>query len=103
MVSRTVGRPGWLLLLAVPFGMFAWLLPFVSNLGLGNDYPIFRPGQQLELMWSVWKGTFPLYMPGFADGHSTAAMTLGQLYHPLSWISSLMPGYGNGLALEWNT
>jgi hypothetical protein len=83
--------------------MFAWLLPFVSSVTLGNDYSIFGPGQQIELMWAVWRGTFPLYMPGFAEGHSTAAMTLGQLYHPLSWISSLMPGYGDGLALEWNT
>ncbi len=83
--------------------MFAWLLPFVSSVTLGNDYAIFGPGQQIELMWAVWRGTFPLYMPGFAGGHSTAAMTLGQLYHPLSWISSLMPRYGDGLALEWNT
>ena len=103
MGSRTVERLGWLLFLAFPFGMFAWLLPFVSPLTFGNDYSMFGPAQQLELMWSVWKGTFPLYMPGFAEGHATAAMTLGQLYHPLSWISSLMPGYRDGLDLEWNT
>jgi len=42
-------------------------------------------------------------MPGFAGGHSTAAMTLGQLYHPLPWISSIMPGYWTGLSLEWST
>ena len=98
-----IGRPSWLLFLAIPFGMFAWLLPFISSVTLGNDYSIFGPGQQIELMWSVWRGTFPLYMPGFAEGHSTAAMTLGQLYHPLPWISSIMPRYGDGLALEWNT
>jgi hypothetical protein len=102
MGSRTFERLGWLLFLAFPFGMFAWLLPFVSRLTFGNDYSMFGPAQQLELMWSVWKGTFPLYMPGFAEGHATAAMTLGQLYHPLSWLSSLMPGYRDGLALEWN-
>ena len=103
MGHRTVGQPSWLLFLAIPFGMFAWLLPFVSSVTIGNDYSIFGPGQQIELMWSAWKGTFPLYMPGFAEGHSTAAMTLGQLYHPLSWISSIMPRYRHGQALEWNT
>jgi hypothetical protein len=42
-------------------------------------------------------------MPGFAGGHSTASMTLGQLYHPIPWISSIMPGYWRGHALEWNS
>ena len=91
------------LFLVLPFVMFSWLLPFFSRQTIGNDYSIFALLAQLDMMWSVWKGTFPLYMPGFAGGHSTAAMTLGQLYHPISWISSLMPGYANGLALEWNT
>jgi hypothetical protein len=93
----------WLFFLAIPFVMLSWLAPFVTRLTIGNDYAIYSLGAQLDAMWSVWKGTFPLYMPGFASGHSTASMTLGQLYHPLSWISSVMPGYWHGLALEWNT
>ena len=93
----------WLFFLAIPFVMLSWLAPFITRLTIGNDYPIYSPGAQLDLMWSAWKGTFPVYMPGFAAGHSTASMTLGQLYHPLSWISSLMPGYWRGYALEWNT
>jgi hypothetical protein len=101
-------RIGWrvtaaAVFLLLPFVMLSWLLPFVSRQTIGNDYSIFALLAQLDMMWSVWKGTFPLYMPGFAGGHSTAAMTLGQLYHPISWVSSLMPGYSNGLALEWNT
>jgi hypothetical protein len=83
--------------------MFAWLCPFVSRFTLGNDYQVYTPGDQLDLMWTVWKGTFPLFIPGFAGGHSTAAMTLGQFYHPLPWISSIMPGFWHGQALEWNT
>jgi hypothetical protein len=93
----------WLLFLATSLIMFAWMMPFISPLTIGNDYLIFTPGAQIDLMWSVWKGTFPLYMPGFAAGHSTASMTLGQLYHPIPWISSLMPGYWGGHALEWNS
>jgi hypothetical protein len=101
MVGRRAATTALFLLL--PFVMLSWLLPFVSKQTIGNDYSIFALLAQLDMMWSVWKGTFPLYMPGFAGGHSTAAMTLGQLYHPISWISSLMPGYSSGLALEWNT
>jgi hypothetical protein len=84
--------------------MFGWAMPFIPfALSVGNDYPIYTPEAQSDLMWSAWRGTFPLYMPGFAGGHSTASMTMGQLYHPIAWISSLMPGYWHGLALEWGT
>jgi hypothetical protein len=91
------------LFLLLPFVLLSWLLPFISRQTIGNDYSIFALLAQLDLMWSVRNATFPLYMPGFAGGHSTAAMTLGQLYHPISWVSSMMPGYWGGLALEWNT
>jgi hypothetical protein len=93
----------WLLFLATSLAMFAWMMPFVSTWTIGNDYLVFSPGAEIDLMWSVWKGTFPLYMPGFAAGHSTASMTLGQLYHPIPWLSSLMPYYWRGHALEWNS
>jgi hypothetical protein len=93
----------WLLFLLLPFLLFAWALPFVAPQTIGNDYVMFGPSAQLNLMWSAWRGTFPLYMPGFAGGHSTASMTLGGLYHPASWLASAMPGYSRGLVLEWNT
>jgi hypothetical protein len=93
-----------LFLLLLPLAMFAWMFPFTHAMPtIGKDYPIFAPLAQVNLMWSVHKGTFPLYMPGFAGGTSTAAMTLGQLYHPISWLSSVMPGYGAGQSLEWTT
>jgi hypothetical protein len=93
----------WLCFLGLPFLVVTWLLPFIEGKTIGNDYPIFSLRAQLDLMWSVHKGTFPLYMPGFSVGHSTAAMTLGQLYHPISWVASVMPRYWDGQALEWNT
>lgn len=93
----------WLLFLSTPLLIFDWMFPFVSHTTIGNDYLIYSPQAQIDLMWSVWKGTFPLYMPGFAAGHSTAAMTLGQLYHPIAWISSLVPGYWRGHAIECNS
>ena len=54
-------------------------------------------------MFSLKSGSFPLYVPGFVGGQSASALTLGQIYHPISHIAALMPGYWNGKALEWNT
>jgi hypothetical protein len=89
--------------LALPFIVFYWLLPFISGLTIGNDYGLFSIQQQLELQYSIEHDSFPLYVPGFAEGRSSAALTLGQIFHPASHLSALMPGYWDGLALEWNT
>jgi hypothetical protein len=100
-------RPRALVALAVflgtPYVMLSWLAPFVGSRTIGNDYLRFSIQDQLELMWSVRHGTFPLYLPGFANGHSAAAASMGQLYHPISWLAPTLPGYWHGSALEWNT
>ncbi|MFO0612722.1 MAG: YfhO family protein [Polyangiaceae bacterium] len=93
----------WIFFLAIPFAMFVWMIPFFGPKMLGNDYPIWSPNAQLDLMWSVHHQTFPLYIPGFAVGHSQAALTLGQLFHPTAWIAMSMPGYWDGKAHDWNT
>ena len=87
----------------LPFLMFHWMLPFVSEWTIGNDYVLFPIQHQLELMFSLKSGSFPLYIPGFAGGQTASALTLGQIFHPISHIASLFPGYWNGKALEWNT
>jgi hypothetical protein len=89
--------------LFLPFLMFHWMLPFVSGSTLGNDYVLFPIQHQLELMFSLKSGSFPLYIPGFAGGQTASALTLGQIFHPISYLSSFFPGYWNGKALEWNT
>ena len=91
------------ILLGTPFVMLSWLVPVVGSRTIGNDYLRFSIQDQLDLMWSVWHGTFPLYLPGFASGHSAAAATMGQLYHPISWLAPALPGYWHGSALECNT
>jgi hypothetical protein len=92
-----------LVFLGTPFVMLSWLAPIVGTRTIGNDYLRFSIQDQLELMWSVRHGTFPLYLPGFASGHSAAAATMGQLYHPISWLAPALPGYWRGYALECNT
>lgn len=90
-------------IMLLPFLVFYWQVPFLGGLSIGNDYITFPIKYQMELMYSLVNGCFPLYIPGFAGGQSAAALTLGQFYHPISHLSSLMPGYWSGYALEWNT
>jgi hypothetical protein len=90
-------------IIIMPFVIFCWMLPFVSNLTLGNDYQGFAINHQLELMFSIQSGTFPLYVPGFAQGQTASALTQGQIYHPIAYICAALPGYWEGYALEWIT
>jgi len=99
-------RASWLpvpIIALLPFVLLAWLVPAFSNLTIGNDYVVYSIENQLELQLALRHGTFPLFDPGFAAGSSVAALTLGQLYHPLSHLAALLPGYWDGRAGEWNT
>jgi len=93
----------YFIIIILPFLMFFWMIPFIGNITLGNDYTLYPTAHQMELMFSIKTGSFPLYIPGFAGGQSSSALTLGQIFHPISWISAHMPGYWDGKALEWNT
>jgi hypothetical protein len=92
----------WLIVL-LPFVLLYWMMPFVADLTISKDYPLHPITEQIELQFSLKTGSFPLYAPGYHLGHSSSALTLGQLYHPISHIASLLPGYWSGKALEWNT
>src|SRR4030066_59057 len=93
----------YFLIIILPFLLLYWMLPFLSDITLGADYQLFSINEQIELLFSIKTGSFPLYVPGYSFGHSSSALTLGQIYHPISHIASLLPGYWNGKALEWNT
>ena len=93
----------YVFILLLPFGVFYWQAPFLGDLVLGNDYGAFPIQQQLELHYSLKHGTFPLYVHGYGGGHSAAALTQGQFYHPVSHLASAMPGYWQGDSLQWNT
>ncbi|NIM14292.1 MAG: YfhO family protein [Candidatus Aminicenantes bacterium] len=90
-------------IMALPFLVFYWQVPFLADRTIGNDYVAFPIYQQLELQYSLKHGSFPLYVPGYAGGQSSAALTLGQIYHPISHLASVLPGYWGGNALQWNT
>jgi hypothetical protein len=79
------------------------MVPFITNHSIGQDYQTVSIQYQMELLFSIKTGSFPLYVPGFALGQSSSALTLGQVFHPLAHIASILPGYWEGKALEWNT
>ena len=93
----------YVFILVLPFFVFYWQVPFISNQGIGMDYNIYSIDQQMELQYSLEHGSFPLYVRSYAGGQTSAALTLGQLFHPISHLSSALPGYWYGKALEWNT
>ncbi|HDH05590.1 MAG TPA: hypothetical protein ENH01_07750 [Nitrospirae bacterium] len=95
--------PIYLLIIALPFLILYWLVPFWSSLSIGNDYQSYGIQNQMELLFSIKTGSFPLYSPGYSLGHSSIALTWSQIFHPLSYLSSIMPGYWSGKALYWNT
>ena len=101
---RRWGGRGWILVALVqPFVLLWWLVPWISGVSIGNDYPVYAIEYQQELLLSVVHGSYPLYVPGFHHGQSAAALSLGGLHHPIAWVCSLMPGYWHGHALHWNT
>ncbi len=87
----------------LPFLLFYWMLPFVSGRILGTDYINYHIHHHLDLMFSIKSGSFPLFAPECFYGQSAAAYTQAQTYHPLTWVASILPGYWNGLSLEWFT
>lgn len=93
----------YLFILLLPFFVFHWQVPFLSNLTIGQDYNIYSMAHQMELQYSLKRGSFPLYVRAYAGGQTSAALTLGQLFHPISHLSAALPGYWYGEALQWNT
>ena len=93
----------YFIIFILPFLLFYWMIPFVTDQTLGNDYQTYSIENQMEIQFSIKNGSFPLYIPGFALGHSSSALTLGQIFHPISYIASVMPGYWSGNSLELNT
>lgn len=91
------------LILILPGVLFWWMLPFASALTIGQDYGVYSIYNQLELQYALSQGQFPLFVPSYAGGVSASALTLGQFFHPQTYLSAWAPGYWAGYALEWNT
>ena len=86
----------------LPFVLFYWMIPFASNMTLGTDYINYHVFHQLDLLFSVKSGSFPLYAPACYYGQSSV-YPHAQLYHPLGYLAALMPGFWQGFSLDWLT
>lgn len=86
----------WALFLLLPFVVLWKFAPFVSDKTIGNDYVIYPFDAQLEFIWSWGRGMVPLYVPNFDGGNTAAGMTLGQGWHPITWICAFVPWYSTG-------
>jgi hypothetical protein len=93
----------YLIIILLPFLLFYWMVPFIADKSIGVDYQTTALENQMELLFSIKTGSFPLFVPGFASDHSSSALTLGEVYHPLPHIASILPGYWSGNALQLNT
>jgi hypothetical protein len=89
-INKTTIISGAILLL--PFIIFWWLLPG-SPVTIGNDYPDYSIKSQMEYFYSISNGTFPLFVPDYWFGQTSAALPLAQIYHPVAWLTYIMPGY----------
>ncbi len=87
-------------IIILPFLLFYWIAPFVSDLMMGNDFR-YSVHQQMEMMFAIKTKTFPLYHPSYALGTSSITLTFSQIFHPIAYLCYVMPGYWNGKALQW--
>lgn len=86
--------------MAAPFVLLGWLL--VGPWTIGNDYPVYQVEAALNLrVYERLAGVEPLWYPHLSGGFPVGGLVLGQAYHPPAWISSHLPGYWSGHALDW--
>ncbi|MBN2803170.1 MAG: YfhO family protein [Deltaproteobacteria bacterium] len=102
-IKNLSDKIAYLIIILLPALILFWLVPFYSEITIGNDYTVFPISQQMEIAYSLEHNSFPLYAPGFAMGRSQAALTMAQTFHPIIYLSSLTPGYWDGNALSINT
>lgn len=89
-----------LIIIVLPFSIFYWIMPFVSDLMMGSDFR-YSVHQQMEMLFAIKMETFPLYHPTYALGTSSITLTFSQVFHPIVYLCSIMPGYWDGRALQW--
>ncbi len=51
--------PDSIIIVLLPFLLFYWMAPFLSNMTIGSDYLRYSFSQQLELLFSLKSNSFP--------------------------------------------
>ena len=90
--------------LALPFALLFVYLSLPGYYTIGHDYVKYAIKDQLTLLFSISKGSFPLFILGYHGGQSSAAqLPTSEIFHPLIWLAYIIPGYWDGYALFINT
>ena len=91
------------LILVLPALLFHFMLPFTDTpISPSRDFSRYYLWQQMENLVSVKFGSFPMYIPA-VSGSDFFCLTggYGQLFLPLPYLASLLPGYWTGYAYDW--
>ena len=91
------------IILLLPVVMLHFMLPFTNTqISPSRAFDRYYIWQQMENMISVKFGSFPIYIPAVSGSDFTCLSAgYGQLYLPLPYLASLLPGYWTGYALGW--
>ena len=91
------------IILLLPALMFHFMLPFTdTEISPSRDFSRYYMWQQMENMLSVKFGSFPIYIPSVSGSDfCSLSAGYGQLYLPLPYLASLLPGYWTGYAFDW--
>lgn len=85
----------------LPLLMFHWMLPFITDVTPGHTFAHYLMLVQTEYMFALRTGTFPLSIV-WNDIQSSLPSGFGGIYHPVTHIIALLPGYCAGMVMEWN-
>ncbi|MDY6824895.1 MAG: hypothetical protein SWH68_14030 [Thermodesulfobacteriota bacterium] len=91
------------LIILMPLLMLHWMLPLISDVGPGRSFMRYAMWLQKEMMFAIRGGTFPLFFPtSFGGIQSSLVAGVSQIYLPVPYIASVLPGYWSGNGAEWN-
>ena len=76
-----------------------WIL--VGPDRIGNDYQAFQVSQAMNFRFYQKMGVEPLWHPHITGGIPILGAALLQAFYLPAWITSHLPGYWSGNALDW--
>lgn len=85
----------------LPFVMFHWMLPFITEIAPGHIFVKHYNWLQTEYMFALRTGTFPLNLI-FGYDQSNVGAPHSLIYLPIPYIAALIPGYWTGQAIHIN-
>lgn len=98
---QTKSTSAWLALgfVATALSCFGWIL--FSGQQIGNDYQAYQVSQAMNLRYFQKLGVEPQWHAYITGGIPIHGLALTQAFYLPGWLTSLLPGYWTGRALDW--